>query len=482
METTFTAPALMPALPEIFLLTMACVILIADLFFSEEQRVYTYILSLLTLAGLAGITFWQLGQPDVTTFSDMYVADGMAHVLKLFSYAAVAAAFVYSRDYLKARDIYKGEFYVLGLFSLMGMMIIISGHHFLTLYLGLELMSLCLYGMVAMRRDDGIASEAAMKYFVLSSIASGMLLYGISILYGVSGGALGITEFSQWLATAELSTGLGLGLVFIVVAVAFKFGAVPFHMWLPDVYDGAPTAVTLFLGTAPKFAAFAMVMRLLADALGAAVDWWQPMLAALAVLSMGIGAVVAIAQVSLKRMLAYSTIMNVGFILMGVLAGTEQGYQAAMFYTIVYVIMAAAGFGMILLLARNGFEGDKIDDFAGLARRNPWFAAVMMFVMFGMAGVPPFAGFYAKFEAIRAALDVGLLWLALSAVVFSVIAAFYYLRLVKVMYFDEPAAESQVLDAPMDARAVMTVNGLAILLLGIFPGGLMAICLRAIGG
>ena len=482
METTFNAPALMPALPEIFLLTMACVILLADLFFTDEQRIYTYVLSLVTLAGLVAISFWQMGSPDMLTFGDMYIADGMAHVLKLFAYLAIAATFVYSRDYLKSRQLYQGEFYILGLFSLLGMMIIISGHHFLTLYLGLELMSLCLYGLVALRRDDGVASEAAIKYFVLSSIASGVLLYGISILYGISGGALGVGEFAQWMSTAEMSTGLALGMTFVVVGVAFKFGAVPFHMWLPDVYAGAPTAVTLFLGSAPKLAAFAMVMRLLADALGAAVDWWQPMLAGVAVLSMGLGAIVAIAQTSLKRMLAYSTISHVGFILMGFLAGTQAAYQAAMFYTIVYVIMAAAGFGMILLLARAGFEADRLEDFAGLNRHSPWFAAVMMFVMFGMAGVPPFVGFYAKFEVIRAAVNAELLWLAIAAVVFSVIAAFYYLRLVKIMYFDEPAATETGIEAPLDARAVMTVNGLAILVLGIFPGGLMALCLRAIGG
>lgn len=468
----------MPALPEIFLLTMACVILIADLFFSEDQRVITHWLSIATIAGLAVITLFQVGNPDTTTFSDMYIADGMAHVLKLFTYIAVAVALVYSRDYIKSRQLYNGEFYVLALLSLLGMMVIISGNHFLTLYLGLELMSLCLYGMVALRRDDGIASEAAIKYFVLGAIASGVLLYGMSILYGISG-TLGIGEFAAWMASAEMSTGLALGLTFIVVGVAFKFGAVPFHMWLPDVYDGAPTAVTLFLGSAPKLAAFAMVMRLLTDALGVAVEWWQPMLAALAVLSMGIGAIVAIAQTSLKRMLAYSTISHVGFILMGLLAGTEQGYQAAMFYTIIYVIMALAGFGMILLLARAGFEADKLEDFAGLSRRSPWFATMMMFVMFGMAGVPPFAGFYAKFEVIRAAVDVDLVWLAVAAVVFSVIAAYYYLRLVKIMFFDEPTDES-ALDTATDARVVMSINGIAILALGIFPGGLLALCLQAI--
>lgn len=479
METTFISPNLWPALPEMFLLGMVCVILVADLFFKESQRVFTHWLTLGTLAGTVLILAGQMGDPETITFSGMYVADTMSTVLKLVACAVTAGVLVYARDYLKSRQLFQGEFYVLVLGAVLGAMVMISGMNFVSLYLGLELMSLCSYGLVALRRDDGIASEAAMKYFVLGAIASGLLLYGMSILYGISG-TLDILELAVWAADAELSAGLMLGLVFVIVGMAFKLGAVPFHMWIPDVYDGAPTAVTLFIGSVPKLAAFALFMRLLVEGLGAVHSVWQPIVVVLALLSIAIGSVVAIAQVSLKRMLAYSTISHVGFLLMGLLAGTEQGYQAAMFYTITYVIMAAAGFGMILLLARSGFEADKLTDFAGLNRRSPWFAAMMMFVMFGMAGVPPFVGFYAKFAVIWASVEAGLIWLAIAAVVFSVISAFYYLRLVKIMYFDEPAEETPALETSADVRLVMSVNGLLILGLGIFPSGLMTLCMRAI--
>lgn len=479
METKFATPDLWPVLPEIFLLTMASLVLVVDLFLSQERRHVTYWLSLLTLAGLAAITAGQIDNPDVMTFGGMYVADTMAHVLKLVAYAVVATVFVYSRDYLAQRDLYKGEFFTLALFALLGMMTMISSHHFVPLYLGLELLSLSLYGMVAFHRDNGVASEAAMKYFVLGAIASGLLLYGMSILYGVTG-TLDIAGLASYVKGNEAGIGLVLGIVFVVAGMAFKFGAVPFHMWVPDVYDGAPTAVTLFVGSAPKLAAFAMFIRLLTDGLGDAVASWQMLLVVMSVLSMGIGAIVAIAQTSLKRMLAYSTISHVGFLLLGILSGTQEGYQAAMFYTIIYVIMATAGFGMILLLARQGFEADQMTDFAGLNRRSPWFAAMMMFVMFGMAGVPPFAGFYAKFAVIWAVVQVDMIWLAIAAVIFSVISAFYYLRLVKIMYFDEPQ-DTSALTASPDTRLVMSLNGLLILGLGMFPGGLMAVCLRAIG-
>ncbi|HEX7047225.1 MAG TPA: NADH-quinone oxidoreductase subunit NuoN [Gammaproteobacteria bacterium] len=479
METTFISPNLWPALPEMFLLGMACVILVADLFFSDKQRVFTHWLSLGTLAGTVLILGAQIDNPDIVTFSGMYVADGMAIVLKLVACATTAAVLVYSRDYLKSRQLFQGEFYVLILGALLGAMVMISGLNFVSLYLGLELLSLSSYGLVALRRDDGVASEAAMKYFVLGAIASGLLLYGMSILYGISG-TLDVLELAAWASGAELSAGLLLALVFVIIGMAFKLGAVPFHMWIPDVYEGAPTAVTLFLGTVPKLAAFALFMRLLVEGLGAMHSAWQAIIVALALLSMFIGSVVAIAQTSLKRMLAYSTISHVGFLLMGILAGTAQGYQAAMFYTITYVIMAAAGFGMILLLARSGFEADKLDDFAGLNRRSPWFAAMMMFVMFGMAGVPPFVGFYAKFAVIWAALEAGFTWLAVAAVVLSVVSAFYYLRLVKIMYFDEPVDDAGELEVAADSRLVMSVNGLLILGLGIFPGGLMAVCISAI--
>lgn len=474
-------PDMWPALPEIFLATMVCAILVADLFISEERRVWTHWLTLGSLAGTAVLLAGQMNQPDVVTFSGMYVADTMARVLKLVAVAATAVALVYSRDYLRSHALFKGEYYVLILCALLGILVMISGSNFVSLYLGLELLSLSSYALVALRRDDGVASEAAMKYFVLGAIASGVLLYGMSILYGISG-TLDIRELASWAADAELSVGLVVAIGFVVTGMAFKLGAVPFHMWIPDVYDGAPTAVTLFIGSAPKLAAFALFMRLLVDGLGAMHAAWQPLLVVLALLSMFIGSVVAIAQSSIKRMLAYSTIGHVGFLLMGILAGTAQGYQAAMFYTITYVIMATAGFGMILLLARSGFEADRLTDFAGLNRRSPWFAAMMMFVMFGMAGVPPFVGFYAKFAVILAAVEAGLLWLAIASVILSVVSAYYYLRIVKIMYFDEPAEGEVQLETSTDVRAVMSLNGLLILVLGIFPGGLMALCLQALAG
>ncbi|MDX1453845.1 MAG: NADH-quinone oxidoreductase subunit NuoN [Gammaproteobacteria bacterium] len=480
MATNFITPDLMPALPEIFLMSMACIILVADLFLEQDRRIVTHWMSMGTLVILALITMSQNDNVTVSTFGGMYIADGMAHVLKLVAYATMGAIFIYSKEYLEARNLFQGEFYTLGLFALLGVMVMISAHHFVVLYLGLELLSLSLYGLVAMQRDNGVASEAAMKYFILGAIASGFLLYGMSILYGVTG-ALGITEVAAYVSSHSMSVGLVLGVVFVVAGLAFKLGAVPFHMWVPDVYDGAPTAMTLMIGTVPKLGGFALFMRLLADGLGDAQQAWQLMLIVLSVASMAIGATVAIVQTSMKRLLAYSTISHVGFILLGILAGTEQGYEAAMFYTIIYVIMSAAGFGMILLLARNGFEADQVSDFAGLARRSPWFAAMMMFVMFGMAGVPPFAGFFAKFEVIRAVLDVDLLWLAIAAVVFSVISAYYYLKVVKVMYFDEPEGEILPLEAAANVRTVMTVNGLLILGLGIFPNALMTVCMRAIG-
>lgn len=483
MNTTFVIPDLIPVLPEIFLMSMACLILVIDLFVPQHRRELTHWMTLGTLLGSGVLIVAQMGGPTIFTFDGMVIIDAMSHILKLMAVATMAAVFVYSRHYIASRQLFNGEFYVLGMFALLGMLVMISAYNFVVLYLGLELLSLSLYGLVALQRDNGVASEAAMKYFVLGAIASGVLLYGMSMLYGVTG-TLSINELAGEMANGAMSAGLVLGVVFVVVGLSFKLGAVPFHMWIPDVYDGAPTAVTAMIGSAPKLAAFAMFMRLLADGLGDAILVWQNTLIVLSVLSMAIGAFVAIAQTSLKRMLAYSTISHVGFILLGILAGTEQGYEAAMFYTLVYVLMAVAGFGMILLLSRDGFEADQLQDFAGLGQRHPWFAAIMMFVMFGMAGVPPFIGFYAKFLVIQSVLEIGMLWLAILAVIFSVISAYYYLRLVKLMYFDPPAAAAGQagLSAGRDTQVVMSVNGLLILLLGIFPGGLFALCAAAIVG
>ena len=364
---------------------------------------------------------------------------------------------------------------MLGLFGLLGIMVLASANSLVTLYLGVELLALSLYAMVAFHRDSGSAAEAAIKYFVLGSIASGSLLYGISIIYGVTG-TLELGRLAQAVATlGPQQVGLLFGLAFVIVGVAFKFGAVPFHMWVPDVYQGSPTAVTLFLSSAPKLASFALAFRLLGEGLAGLHTGWGQMLAIVAVLSMALGNVVAIAQGNIKRMLAYSTISHVGFILLGILAGTTEGYQAALYYTIAYVIMSIGGFGMVILLSRGGFEAEQLDDFKGLNARSPWFAAVMLMLMFSMAGVPPFIGFWAKLAVIQAVLNIGALWLAIVAVAFSVVGAFYYLRVVKLMYFDEPD-ERRSLEGGRTLRLVLSVNGLAVLVLGLFPGLMLALC------
>ncbi|HHO68507.1 MAG TPA: NADH-quinone oxidoreductase subunit NuoN [Gammaproteobacteria bacterium] len=461
--------------PEIFVLTMACAILVLDLFLKDSERGISYWLSQLTLLFAAGITLLLDDGGTHSAFYGTFIADPMATVLKVFIYIVTAAAFLYSRHYLRERGLFKGEYYVLGLFGMLGMMVMVSAHSLLTLYLGLELLSLSLYALVAFDRDNYPCSEAAMKYFVLGALASGMLLYGMSMLYGVTG-SLDITTIAARLAEGVAPpVVVAFTVTFLVVGLAFKLGAVPFHMWIPDVYQGASTPVTLYLGSAPKIAAFALVMRLLTESVGSAVSDWQGMLIVLAVLSLAIGNVVAIAQTNLKRMLAYSTISHVGFLLLGILAGTQQGYAAAMFYVITYALMAAGAFGMIILLSRAGFEADEISDFSGLNQRSPWYAFLMLVLMFSMAGVPPTLGFYAKLAVLEAVVDLDMIWLAAVAVLFSVIGAFYYIRLVKVMYFD-PAGDEQPLTQDFELRFGLSVNALAILLLGLFPGGLLALC------
>ena len=476
---------LVPAYAEIFLLCMICVILLLDLFLRDDQRGITYALTLATLGGCFVITwltsFTSIAAP-VYTFSDMFVADLMASVLKLGIYITVAMVMVYSQAYIRARDMFRGEFFVLSLFAMLGMMIMVSANHLLTLYLGLELLSLSLYALIALQRDSAVATEAAMKYFVLGALASGMLLYGMSMLYGATGGSLELTRMAEVIQSdAADRTILTFALVFIVAGLGFKLSAVPFHMWVPDVYHGAPTAVTLFIGSAPKLAAFAFTMRLLVSGLGAdyLVEQWQWMLIIMAVLSLAIGNVTAIVQTNLKRMLAYSTISHMGFLLLGVLSGSDSGYAAAMFYVVVYVLMSLGTFGMILLLSRTGFEADNLDDFKGLNARNPWYAFIMLMLMFSMAGVPPAVGFYAKLSVLWAVVDAGYVWLAVVAVLFSLIGAFYYLRIVKLMYFDAPQDQTPI--APRTGmRWVLSLNGIAILLFGIFPGWLMGLCVKSI--
>ncbi len=476
---------LWPAYPEIFLLVMACVILIADLFVRDENRGITYLLTQMTLAGCAVVTwviaaYMNTGEP-VHTFSGMFVGDLMSDVLKLITYFGVMAILVYSRDYISMRGMFRGEFFALVLFATLGMMVMISANHLLTLYLGLELLSLSLYAMVALQRDSGTATEAAMKYFVLGALASGMLLYGMSMIYGATG-SLEITRIASMIADdGAKNLVLVFGLVFLVAGIGFKLGAVPFHMWLPDVYHGAPTAVTLFIGSVPKLAAFAFVIRLLVQGLGAEEiqSHWQQMLAVMAVLSLIVGNITAIAQTNIKRMLAYSTISHMGFLLIGILAGGLNGYASSMFYVVVYVLMNLGTFGMIMLLSRNGFEADNLDDFKGLNQRSPWHAFLMLLLMFSMAGVPPTVGFYAKFAILQAIVEAGHLWLAVIAVVFSLIGAFYYLRIIKLMYFDAPTDDAPI--APRaDARVLMSINGIAVLAFGILPQPLMTLCASSI--
>ncbi len=470
---------LSPAYAEIFLLIMACTILLVDLFVTSPNKTLTHLLVQLTLLGCSLITV-ATHQPGVIhLFDSMFVDDLMSDVLKLLSYLSVSMMLVYSRSYLLARGLFTGEFMVLTLFALLGMMVMISAGHFLTLYLGLELLSFSLYAMVALQRDSAIATEAAMKYFILGALASGLLLYGMSMLYGATG-TLEVAAVSDAIKQGvENKALLTFGLVFVVSGLGFKLGAVPFHMWVPDVYHGAPTAVTMLISTAPKLAAFAFVMRILVEGLQPLVVHWSGMLAILAVLSMAVGNISAIAQTNLKRMLAYSTIAHMGFLLLGVMSGGIEGYSAAMFYAVVYVLMSLGGFGMIMLLSREGFEADKLDDFKGLNQRSPWLAFMMLLLMFSMAGVPPTVGFYAKFSVLSAAVNAGYIPLVIIAVLFSLIGAFYYLRIVKLMYFDAPESHAPIVVQP-DSGLLISINGLAVLALGIMPGTLMSICAVAV--
>ncbi|MCP4697440.1 MAG: NADH-quinone oxidoreductase subunit NuoN [Gammaproteobacteria bacterium] len=467
-------------LPEIFVLSMGCIILLVDAYIKDSTRSVTYQFSQATLAGAAALTIYTAPAASTLALHGTFINDGMSVLLKSFIYLVTFVVFLYSREYLRQRNILKGEFFILGLFAVLGMQIMASAHNLLTIYLGLELLSLSLYAMIAMNRDSQQAAEAAMKYFVLGALASGMLLYGMSILYGVTG-SLDLTEISQAVSTKAIEGKvLAFALVFIVVGLAFKFGAVPFHMWVPDVYQGSPTAATVFISTAPKLAAFAMLMRLLVDGMGSLSAHWQDMLILLAVLSMAIGNIVAVAQTNIKRMLAYSTISHVGFLVLGVLTVTQDGYAASMFYTIVYALMSLGGFGVILLLSRAGFEADKIEDFKGLNERSPWYAFIMLILMLSMAGVPPLLGFWAKLAVLKLVVAQGMVWLAVTAVFFSVIGAFYYLRIVWFMYFDKAADDTPPVSANIDMRLALSANGLIILALGLFPQTLMQACLGAL--
>jgi NADH-quinone oxidoreductase subunit N len=417
---------------------------------------------------------------SVTTFAGSYVADSAASMLKMVAYLVVAIVFLYSRDHLVRTGLFQGEFFLLALFGLLGIMVMLSAQSLLIVYLGLEILSLSQYALVAFNRDSSLSAESAMKYFVLGAIASGALLYGISFLYGATG-TVNLAEIRDHFAAGqEIGLPVMLAVAFLVVGVAFKFGAVPFHMWLPDVYQGAPTPVALYVASAPKIGAFALAWRVLADGLVDVHPGWQEMLIGLCVLSLVIGNVVAIAQANLKRMLAYSTISHVGYILMGFIAGGDDGLSAAMFYTVVYIAMTAGAFGMIILLSRKGFEAENLEDFKGLNARSPWFALMMLLIMFSMAGVPPLVGFYAKLVVLAAVVDAGLVWLAVLGVLLAVVGAYYYIRLVWYMYFAEPGDNAPLVAAP-DFRLVVSANGLALLALGLFPGGLLSLCARVLG-
>ncbi|MDQ2823152.1 MAG: NADH-quinone oxidoreductase subunit NuoN [Pseudomonadota bacterium] len=489
------APNLAPVYAEIFLLIAASAILLIDMFLKGEKRTLTYVLSLLTLVGCALFTFADYNTGlTVKTFHDMYVSDPMGNLLKLFTYLAVGVTLIYSRQYATQRGMTSGnlggEFYVLALFALLGQMIMISGSNMLSIYLGLELMSLSLYALVALRRDHAVSTEAAMKYFILGALASGFLLYGISMIYGATGSLDLHNIFMVASSHTANPTILVFGLVFVVAGLAFKLGVVPFHMWVPDVYQGSPTAVTLLLGGAPKLAAFAITLRILVEGLLPMAYDWQQMLMVLAVLSLAIGNLTAIAQTNIKRMLAYSTIAQMGFVLLGLMAGVVGGpdggdasgaasaYSAAMYYSITYVLTTLGSFGLIMMLARSGFEAEELADFKGMAKRSPWFAVVMTVLMFSLAGVPPMMGFMAKWSVLEAVAASGQIWLAVVAVMFSLIGAFYYLRVVKTMWFDE-AVDATPIHTPLDMQVALSINGIAVVLLGLLPGALLGACMNA---
>jgi NADH-quinone oxidoreductase subunit N len=463
--------------PEIFLLIGVSAILLLDLFLSEEQRDVTFYFSLIVLVVTSILPWFFYDADPRVIMNGLIVSDSLGAALKSFLCLLIAVGLLYSKNYLLSRRLHRGEYFSLTLFATLGMMVMISSNHFLSLYLGLELLSLSLYAMVALQRDSGRSSEAAIKYFILGAIASGMLLYGMSMIYGATGNLNIEAIVASVLADDADSTLLRLGVVFLIVGIGFKLGAVPFHMWVPDVYQGSPTSVTLLIGTAPKIAAFAFVLRLLAEALGhpSLHQEWSQMLTVLAVASLVIGNVVAIAQTNFKRMLAYSTIAHMGFLLVGFMTGSMTGYSASLFYVLTYVLMALGGFGVILLLARDGFEAEELSDLSGLSQRNPWCAFLLMIILFSMAGIPPTVGFWSKLFVIQAIVDLGYVGLAVLAVMTSLVGAFYYLRVVKIMYFDANEVSNSAVTY-RTGMAIFGVNGFLLLGLGLFPGWLLSLC------
>ncbi|HTC16782.1 MAG TPA: NADH-quinone oxidoreductase subunit NuoN [Steroidobacteraceae bacterium] len=476
-DSAFHWSSLAPAVAEIWLAFAICAILLTEVFTGDKRRGLIATLTLLALVLGAALTV-RYGQVAQRTqlFDGMYVADELGYALKLAGFLIVAVGLLYSRRYLENRSILRGEYYVLALSALLGIFVLVSANSLLTIYLGVELLALSVYALVAFDRDSGVSAEAAMKYFVLGAIASGALLYGMSLIYGLTG-TLRLDAIAERLQN-PLDPGIILGLVFIVVAVAFKLGAVPFHMWLPDVYEGAPTSVTLFIGTAPKIAYFALTLRLLAQGLSGSTAEWTQMLAVLAVLTLLLGNLVALVQTNIKRLLAYSTIANVGYILLGFVAGIPDGYAAALYYTLVYVLTVLGAFGVILLAGAKGFEADRLEDYKGLHRRDPLLAATMLVLMFSLAGVPPFVGFWAKLRIFQALWESHHLWLVIVAAAMSVVGAYYYLRIIKLMYFDDPAGAQPPTTRELGLRLTLSVNAAAVLVLGLLPGPLLDLCAR----
>jgi len=476
MNFQFNVSELIFVLPELFLLSAISIILLFDLFASERLKPLTYYLTQLALIITGWLAFDLIGESAII-FSGTFVLDTMGSTFKVFIMGFAIIALVYSRHYLKAHELLRNEYFILALMSILGMMVMVSGHSLLTLYMGLEIMSLSLYALIASARDRAVAIEAALKYFVLGAIASGLLLYGMSMIYGITG-SLDIAQISNFARASTLASQqtliLNFGLVFLVIGVAFKLGAVPFHMWVPDVYQGSPTSVTMFLSTVPKIAAIALLIRLLIDGLGDLQHYWSDLLMIIAVLSIALGSLVALMQSNIKRMLAYSTISHIGFVLLGFVTGVVEGYGAAVFYVLVYILMSLAAFGSIIVLNKNGFEADQISDYQGLSKHSPWFALIILVVMLSMAGVPPFIGFYSKLFILQQVIAEGYVILAVIAVVFAVISAYYYLQIIKTMYFDDADKEITV-SAPLDMRVVLSINGILILLVGLMPSFWMSL-------
>lgn len=467
------------ALPEIILLITACLALLADLFLQTSCKRASLYLACLGLVLAAGASYALIGNFKTVILNGLFISDDTAQLMKLFVSITVLLGFIYSRQYMEERQIPKGDYYVLGLFSTLGMMTLISAHSLLTIYLGLELMSLPLYAMTAIRRTDSDATEAAMKYFVMGAIASGLLLYGISLLYGATG-KLDLLDIANTVIVNGQQQNLlfTFALVFLLAGVGFKLATVPFHMWAPDVYQGAPTSVTLFISTAPKIAALGMAFRLLSLGLVDLSLQWQPIILVMALLSVGLGNVLAVVQTRIKRLFAYSAIAHMGYALFGVLAASSAGYASALYYILIYSLMTAAGFGLVILMSSQGMEIDSIEDLRGLNKRSPWLAFMMLIVLFSMAGIPPTVGFFTKLLVLKALIDVQLTWVAVVGLIFTVVGAYYYLRLVKIMYFDQPILSEQVIVSKGN-QLLYSLNCLSLLYLGLFPGALIALCINA---